>query len=1398
MFRRTLHAMNCVATAVSAAMLMALATPCLAFETPVARDDIDPEASAQWVDGQERRDVEFHSSDKTPSWVVWTRDSAPGHSGVTFGMSDRPGARHLRIGFKKPIPMGTIFTVGDVELSVLKPGAQYPGRLDAEDDWLPAARLRRDEISVWVLPPGTQSRAMRFTVTTGPNLERHYGWLGGVYVLADRFANVAPRAAVIASASPEKTERLANGRTEGWWDVWDNGNGGAKEVVSPERPEWIMLVWPRPVTLRGLCGIWAGFGQAQAEGYAGPADVHPREAEADKWRDLGTFSCHHQYPRSLGVNWFDFGQAVTTRAVRLRIIKPDVNGHPHVAGPPEGGKTLNGRRVWLGELLALDPLGDAAVETALPAAAEEPRPPIPVRFSLDKPSFVSLVIEDEQGRRVRNLVSETRFDAGEHTLWWDGLDETGVGFRYHGIYDIQGRLVPPGKYQVRGLKRDQVDLIYEFTVYNAGHPPWRTADGKGQWLADHSPPTDVLFLPGDAPQVLIASFVAESGDGLVWTDLEGRKLSGRRTLGMGGGWCGAQCLARDAGDSPAPASIIFLGVAWEDHVDIWSLSPQAKRVYMHKFGKKEQAALGGLAARNGLVAASLPKVGQALLVDAKEGKLLATMPLEDGRGLAFDGAGRLLALSGKRLLRYAPLQPAGGTPPPKPDVLVPDGLDDPQRLALDGQGNIYVSDWGASHQVKVFSPDGKPVRAIGKAGAPAAGPYDPEKMRTPNGLAITSDGRLWVAESDITPKRVSLWTLDGKFVKALYGPSQYGGGGNIDPHDRTRFYYAQDGCAHGMEFRLDWEKGTSELSRIIYLPGQGDLALPDAGPQTPIYCNGRQYMTNAFNSNPTNGTGLLGLWVMRDGLAVPVAAVGQANYWDLLKGDAFKPRLPEGASPTKSVWESPVAFAWSDLNGDAQVQPEEVTFAKEHIGSIYVCPDLTLVTSYSKVLKPRSFTDKGAPVYDLIEAKKLVEAVPLHWTSGGAETFLARDGWLVVTGGPMRGYQGGELLWTYPSQWPSLHGSHEAPLPSRPGEMIGTTRIVGQPVTPRGSDAGEIWGTNGNFGTVSLMTTDGLFVATLGKDSRTAPPWAMPRQERWMKLSDVSFGEEHFWPTLNQTADGNIYLVAGHNHASIVRVDGLGTIRRIPAAPLEVTAQMAAECNAYFIQRDAARIERQGRNTLPVPILEKALEVDGDLAGWDAAAWVDVDEKSSAAVAVAADRLTVALRTQHQNLLDNTGETPHTLFKTGGAIDLMIGADSNADPARKEPARGDVRLLVTMVKGKPMAMLYRPVAPGAKEPVKFSSPWRSISMDEVQDVSDQVALAGKGGNYEVSVPLKLLGLEPAQGLVIRADVGILVGSHGMTIRRSYWHNKATSLTSDIPGEAMLTPQLWGRWKFEKR
>ena len=142
-----------------------------------------------------------------------------------------------------------------------------------------------------------------------------------------------------------------------------------------------------------------------------------------------------------------------------------------------------------------------------------------------------------------------------------------------------------------------------------------------------------------------------------------------------------------------------------------------------------------------------------------------------------------------------------------------------------------------------------------------------------------------------------------------------------------------------------------------------------------------------------------------------------------------------------------------------------------------------------------------------------------------------------------------------------------------------------------------------------------------------------------------------------------------------------------------------------------------------------------------------------------------------------------------------IGADPNADEKRAKQAVGDLRLLVTQVNGKPMAQLYRAIVPGAKEPVPFSSPWRTITLDQVQDVTTQVELAGQEGNYEVSIPLTVLGLQPKPGQRIKGDVGILRGNGFQTPQRIYWANKASGITADVPSEAELTPALWGRREF---
>jgi hypothetical protein len=274
-------------------------------------------------------------------------------------------------------------------------------------------------------------------------------------------------------------------------------------------------------------------------------------------------------------------------------------------------------------------------------------------------------------------------------------------------------------------------------------------------------------------------------------------------------------------------------------------------------------------------------------------------------------------------------------------------------------------------------------------------------------------------------------------------------------------------------------------------------------------------------------------------------------------------------------------------------------------------------------------------------------------------------------------------------------------------------------------------------------------------------------------------------------------------------VDGLETIRRIPETTIQVSSDDLLKARAYFVEAELQRQKSKGHGALRIALRSTPPVVDGKLDDWTGAEWVEIDKSGvgaffdsktkpydvSGAVALAGDRLYAAFRTGDSNLLRNSGEMSRALFKTGGALDLMIGTDSNADANRRKPAVGDLRLLVTQVNGKRMAQFYRALVPGTTEPVPFSSPWRTITLDRVDDVSAQVELAGHDGNYELSIPLKALGLEPKAGQKIRGDIGILRGNGFQTVQRVYWSNKASGITADVPSEAELTPQLWGTWEF---
>ena len=81
----------------------------------------------------------------------------------------------------------------------------------------------------------------------------------------------------------------------------------------------------------------------------------------------------------------------------------------------------------------------------------------------------------------------------------------------------------------------------------------------------------------------------------------------------------------------------------------------------------------------------------------------------------------------------------------------------------------------------------------------------------------------------------------------------------------------------------------------------------------------------------------------------------------------------------------------------------------------------------------------------------------------------------------------------------------------------------------------------------------------------------------------------------------------------------------------------------------------------------------------------------------------------------------------------------------------------------------------------------------MKDVTFKTSPAPGGYFVEAAIPWKVLGIEAKTGLSLKMDVGVLFGnpSGTTTSSRQYWSNKATGLVSDIPGEADLTPNLWG-------
>ena len=1017
-----------------------------------------------------------------------------------------------------------------------------------------------------------------------------------------------------------------------------------------------------------------------------------------------------------------------------------------------------------------------------------PAGPVPISYTLPKAGRVSLVIDDAQGRRVRNLLAAAERPAGRNVDHWDGLDD-------------DGQLAPAGTYRLKGIVHDGIRVTYVMSFANPGHPSWDTPDGRGAFYADHTAPQSAAAA-GDF--VALACPLGESGRHLIGCDLDGRRrwglnnrhgfTIGTRASGISLATDGKTVWVADAG-----SDTIYRVRAADGRYSPWNRTVRDEggretKVLDLPVGQwqptndadRRRRNLSAIACHDGQLAVCLTREDRVRLLDAETGDERAQWTVKAPRAVTFNPDGVPIVLSGETLLRLEP----DGKQTPFTETRFVGG----SGLACDADGKVYLAVRGDDQNVKVLSPDGKLIREIGKRGGrPRHGRFDPQAMRNPGQIAIDSRGRLWVPEETGNPKRTSVWSPRGELRLDLPGTTSYAGAGAIDPGQETV------GFSGNTVYGLDLAAGTCRPTYSLASRGLDDEIFPaSAGSRVRIlHRDGERLIFT-----PEQRSGIVRCLIgRRDGEYLPAAALGvvQAKWHPESTIRMDHPLMRDHVGEV---------FAWADANGDGLVQPAELRFATPTVDGrplkIASCywgslpgPDgtvshLTHDGRHVVQFPVTGWTHSGAPIYDPAHPR----IRPVDIRAGEGMVMGGGQGRVYFNTNPLTAIDAdGRRLFTYPNRNVSVHGSHSATA-ARPGYLVGPSSILG--TADLGGEVGEVFCLNGNLGQCYLFTQDGLWIQSLFNDVRGG--FDVPtRATRGMSLGAITAGGESFGGHFVRAGSGEVYLTIGQTDARVLEVDGLDSIGRF-GGTVEFTPQLRIEADAMQADAIAARTKPRELTILPVrtpPAIDGKLSDWPDLAKADSAGAVALgDEKHPAGTAAARydkDRLYVVWRVRSPNAaMRNAGQDPNLLFKTGDAVDLMLGVDPVDENGR------NLRLLIAPMGGEMVAMCYEPNVPGtpAGRRVAFSSPWRTIHMDRVSRLRDvEVKAMGTKGGYvvEAAIPWRDLGIDAKPGLVLRGDFGILSADSGgtTTVARQYWANKATGLVNDVPGEAQLTPKRWG-------
>ena len=769
------------------------------------------------------------------------------------------------------------------------------------------------------------------------------------------------------------------------------------------------------------------------------------------------------------------------------------------------------------------------------------------------------------------------------------------------------------------------------------------------------------------------------------------------------------------------------------------------------------------------------------IIDVASGKVVKTWPVPFGGAVKAASDTLVYVVSGGDSILA--LDPTTGKV--KPFVT---GLHNARSLAVDASGKVYVSVGEPDMQIVVFDSQGKETGRVGRKGGRAlTGPWQADGVLYPAGIAVDREGKLWVAEHDPHPKRVSVWNLaDGKLVTDFFGPTQYGASGSaINPRDPNLM------VGVGCEWRLDPKTGKSVCVGTFDREYHGYATFREGK-------NGKLYLYTIYGDH---GRGGVQAW----------ERLGDANY-------ALRAVLRNEADQVKGPGK---AVLWVDGNGDGKEQPEEVQsqdgilFCESNNGwCLNLGPDLTLYPYDTgdkklKALAPDGFTACGAPKYVLANLRPMPEAMNAGYERGSSCAVPSADNKTILLNLRAKDHPAkflwegfdlatGKRLWTYPNPYYQVHGSHNAPAPE-PGLFRGAFGPIGEVII---KGAGPAWIINGNVGEWGVLTSDGFYLTRLFNGNIFDWHWPVDGTPG-SDMTDVppGCGGEDFGGSVSQAKDGQIYVQGGKSAIWNLALTGLDQTVAVPGGKLTLTD--ADTKQALAMREQALQAAVAGAK---LTVKTASIAFTGNMrADFKDAATVDYSKSEEALVrtAIAHDSTNLYLGWEVKDATPwvNGATDISQMYACGDTVDFQLGTDPAADAKRAKAVKGDLRLSIGNYQGKPTVVLYKFVSADKKPRTFTSGVIKGYQVDWVDVLADakvQVKVSKEGYVVEAAVPLASLGITLSPKLTLRGDVGVTHAdpSGTRTKLRTHWANQQTGLVDDVVFELQLTPQNWGELVFE--